>query len=245
MHTYVNPKNILKKLKLSMPVPALTLVDPMTDQPIVIEYDDLHSLIVFGSGANTVDWQVNSNLYAEMARYQRAAELGAKKATKQYAMWKSAMADELRAQRKAAAKGTEAKAAKGTKAAPSAKAPTGNEIESYYRAHEEYEARSSEPDRMQAIADLFGDLKMAFKMKAEAMRELGRTVSGFEGTSRAEEDTAAAIPHEDLDDELVSEARQNGSLDAWERIVSGKANEAPPLPPPAPAKPPKAPRSLD
>jgi succinyl-CoA synthetase beta subunit len=189
---YANPKKLLKQLKLSMPV-AVTLEDPVSGSPITLAYENLHSLLLVDVNALVLEEQVIASLYAEMARFQRAAEYAASKADGRYRAWRAQIQDEAREEAKASGK----------------KAPTVKALEDAYRGHADYDAKSNEGKRLEAIAGLFDDLKWAFRMKADVMREQSRIIGGYESVERAE--AAVAAEQERLAD-YVSLAEEIGRI---------------------------------
>ena len=162
MH-YQRPAAILEKLKLEMKL-AVQLEDPTDNSPIALAYENLHTLIVVDTENLVFEGQVIANLYAEMGRFQRAAEYAAAIAEAKYRSWKGQRSEELKAQRRTAKE----------------KPPTAEAVESYYRDHADYEKMTSAAARYTAIAGLFEDLKYAFRMKSEVLRDQNRIVGGFE-----------------------------------------------------------------
>lgn len=233
LRSFVKPAAILKQLKLAMPI-EVTIEDPLTQQPIVVSYENLHSLLVLDVEHLTLEAQVLANLYAEMARLQRAFEFEGSKAEGRYRAWKAQMAEECE-------KVTpEKKTASGKRAAK--QGPTVAEVEAYYRQHEDYEVMSSEPARLKAIAGFFDDLKWAFKMKSEMTSDQSKMVAGFERVARNEgaveyrdngaEDRLSA--YENIAAEAARIAAESGSSGELADLLNQNPNDEKP----------KAPRAL-
>lgn len=251
MALYLKPAKILDELRLHMPV-AITLEDPISRSPIVLSYENLHQLLVIDVENLVVDGQVVANLYAEMARFQRAAEYAADREEIRYTGWKNAIAKAARASAAAAApapdpepEGDDGKKKRGSKSSAAPKI-TVAEAEAAYRTHPEYEARSLEPKRMRAIAGLFDDLKWGFRMKSEQMRDQQRTVGGYGATDR-DGDFAAGVeggpparrsPEERIADytslakEAARAAAESGSSAAMQELLSRTPKPDPTTPPP-------------
>lgn len=207
-----NPKKLLKQLKLLMPI-AITLEDPISKAPITIGYDNLHALLIVDVDALGLESQVNASLYAEMARFQRAAEYAAARADGKYRAWKAQMQDELRAQYTKEGK---------------AKPPTAKALEDYYRNHPDYEDQSSAGERFKAIAGLFEDLKWAFKMKADMISDQSKIIGGYESVTRREESAAERerlADYHSIAEEVANISRQAGSSQAALDLLSGKTSE--------------------
>lgn len=227
-------EKILDNLRLLMPM-AAAFEDPLGGPQIVCQHDNLHRLLVVDADRLPIEGQTVANLYAEMARYQRAAEYAADIAEVRYIRWKSGKELEYRAQRAASPEpnetppATEAEGepkAKGKKAAPKAPPrPTVAETEAAYRDHPDYERMSLEPKRLRAIAGVFEDLKWAFKMKSEHIREAGKLLGGYLSTDRAptptapgDEDPISSLEEMQADAERV--VRASGSSEALAALLS-------------------------
>jgi hypothetical protein len=196
---YIKPEKILEKLKLSLPL-SVTLEDPLTRAPVSVAYENLHALLVIDANNLGFESQVIGNLYAEMARMERAAEYTAHVAKTRYAKWKSEKSDECRAKAKA-------------------KKPTVNEIEAYYRALPEYDEKSAAEARLLALARLFGDLKKAFDIKSKHLSDHHRAVAGYERVSRREDESPVDrmgeyASYQQLQDELIQGASASGGAEA-------------------------------
>jgi hypothetical protein len=226
----LKPTAILAKLRLQMPL-AVTIEDPLSRQPIAVSYDNLHSLLVLDSEHLVLEGQIIANLYAEMARLQRAAEFEAAKAEGRYRSWKVQMVEEL------GQNIPEKKTQAGKRA--SKQGPTTAEGESYYRAHADYARVSSEPPRWRAIAGFFDDLKWAFKIKSQMMTDQSKIIAGYESTVRAEGQTERLSHYENLAQEAQNIAAASGSSEAFAAMLA-KAGTTPLEGPPKP----KTPRSL-
>jgi hypothetical protein len=228
---YVKPEAILKHLKLAMPI-AITIEDPGTRQPIVVSYENLHSLLVVDLQHIQLERQVVTNLYAEMARLERACQFEAARSEGRYRTWRSAMA------KACAVETPEKKTAAGKKAAK--QGPTQAEIETYYRSHDDYDRMHSEGDRYKALAGFFGDLKWAFKMKSEMIVEQGKALGGYEVIARNEEpagEQARLASYENIAAEAASIAASSGSSEGLADLLSSTPEDDT-------EKLPKAPRAL-
>lgn len=233
MHGFVKPEAILKQLKLAMPI-AITIEDPGTRQPIVVAYENLHSLLVVDLQHIQLERQVVTNLYAEMGRLERACQFEAGRSEGRYRAWKAGMGKEC------AVNTPEKKTAAGKLAAK--QGPTQSEIETYYRTHQDYDLLSSEPERFRALAGFFSDLKWAFKMKSEMIVEQGKTLGGYEATARNEEtaegEQTRLASYENIAKEAASIAAQSGSSEGLADLLSSTPTED------ETEKLPKAPRAL-
>jgi len=256
MTLYMKPAKILEHLNLLMGI-VLTIEDPISRQPITLSYENLHSLLVIDMDQLPLEGQIVANLYAEMARFQRACEFAADRAEFRYAQWKSAKVDEFRskasraapapepepaAEPEAAAPGKKPKAAK----APAAPKATVADGEAYYRGHPDYLALAEEPKRLRAIAGLFEDLKWGFKMKSENMRDANKTVGGYGATDRdgdaagasAEPSPRFASMTERLNEytsfaqEASRLSQESGASEAMKQLLAG----LPPAPTTAPTQ---------
>ena len=231
MNRFASPKAILRQFK-DFPV-NLTVEDPISQNPITITYENLHSLLALDVNNLTFEAQVVSNVYAEMARFERAAKWEAERAEGRYRAWKVAMSKEL------ADNMPEKKTAKGARAAK--QGPTVAEVEAYYRDHKDYEQYALAGKRMEAISALFGDLKWAFKMKAEMLSNQAQMMAGFESTVRSEEHSAETAErladYQNLAMEAASIAASSNVYQDAQETLSGKD-------PVAPASKPKSPRAL-
>lgn len=220
----MKPKAILKKLKLAMPI-DVTVEDPLTKQPIVVAYDNLHSLLVLDLDHLDLEAQVVANLYAEMSRIEHAFRFEAARSEGRYRTWRAKVQDELRAEHKKEGK----------------KAPTKVALEDHYRSHPDYDEMNNAGKRFEALAGFFHDLKWAFKMKSEQMSDQSRSVGGYAATARNEESTSEAherlADYENLSKEAAAIAAASGSSAGLAELLSGKTPEEPSKS--------KAPRALD
>jgi len=223
MALHQKPEKILEYLRLLMPV-SMSFSDPLGGPAITVEHANLHALLVIDADRLAVEGQQIANIYAEMARYQRAAEYAADIAEVRYVKWKSAEELRFRASRTQVADepedtappdAAEGKKKKATKADPR---PTVAEAEAAYRDHPDYERMSVEPKRLRAIAGIFEDLKWAAKMKSEHIREAAKLLGGYMATDRA------ADPPEARPEENAMSALEEMRLEAEEIVArSGSA----------------------
>lgn len=220
----MKPSAILKKLKLAMPI-EVAVEDPLTRQPIIVSYENLHSLLVLDLEHLDLEAQVISNLYAEMARIERAFQFEAAKADGRYRTWRSKIQDELREDHKK----------------KKLKAPTQKALEDHYRGHEDYDEKSSEGKRYEALSGFFSDLKWAFKMKSEMLGDQNKMVAGFErasrNESRASDDGERLSDYENIAQEAARIAAESGSSESMRDLLSSKTQRNA-------EKPPKAPRPI-
>lgn len=182
MNVYAKPEAILAKFP-DFPV-ALSTTD-YNDQPVTLRLVDVHRVLVLDASNLIIEQSVVANVYAEMARWAAICEYQAARAGSAYAKWKTQRTAEL------AARMPEKKTAAGKRAAK--QGPTQEEAAEFYRAHEDYDAMSGAADRWSALAGLFGDLKWAVKMKAEAATSIAQSVGGFERTSAQEVETSERL----------------------------------------------------
>lgn len=212
----MKPSAILKKLKLAMPI-DVTVEDPLTRQPIVVAYENLHSLLVVDIQRLDLESQVLANLYAEMARIEHAFEYEAARAEGKYRAWRSKMQDECREKAKEEGK----------------KRPTNAQAEDYYRNHPDYDEMVNRGKRFEALSGFFGDLKWAFKMKSEHVADSRKAVAGYERTARNEDGEQERITdYENLATQANEIANTSGSQQALGDLLAGKSKT-------------KAPRALD
>ena len=223
MHLSVDA--LLKRLRLEMPV-QLTLEDPLTQQPMSCNYENLHQLLALNLDNLSLEEQLVTNLYAEMGRFQRAAEYAQTVATARYAKWKSQKAVEL------ADKQPPKKTAAGKPAAR--QGPTQAEVEAYYRDQDDYEELQKEPARLAAIAGIMADLKRAFEIKSRMASDQVRTLGAYEKMAR-DHDSNAQSQMETFE-ALAAEANQIASASVGELDQFMRAN-----PPPPPGSPPPPP----
>ena len=117
---FVPASEIVRRLKLHMPVRLDGLIDPLGNE-FSIDRDNLMALLTTDIDALPFDNQSVSPLYMEMARAQRACEWGAEQLGVRYVRWKAQRAMELRTKREAEGD----------------KKPTVAESEEFYRTHDD------------------------------------------------------------------------------------------------------------
>ena len=160
---FVAPAEIVRRLKLYMPVHIDGLIDPLGNS-FSVHRENIMALLTTDIDALPFDSQSIAPFFMEMARAQRACEWGAAQLAGRYTQWKAQRSAEFRAQ--------------------SEKKVTVAEVESYYRQHDEYEEVSSAPKALEALGNLFLDAKNAFLMKARAQENQFRLLHGHEQTMR-------------------------------------------------------------
>lgn len=160
---YVPAAEIVRRLKLSMPVHLDGLTDPLGNE-FSIHRDNLMTLLTTDLDALSLDSQSIAPFYMEMARAQRSCEWAADHLDTRYVRWKAQRAEELRSK--------------------SEKRPTVAEVENFYRNHDDYEDMANGPKALRTLAALFGDAKNAFLMKARAQESQSRMTAGFERAIR-------------------------------------------------------------
>lgn len=163
-------QEILERLRLHFPL-QLQVLDPATGTTLVLDRENIHAQLVIEAAAMTPDQQSLPALYAEMARAQRACEAAAAASESAYRQWKAERMTEC----------CDDAEERGEKKPPK------HEQEAFYRMHEEYQQMSSAPAHWASLASLLGDVKFAFKIKADIMNSMQRNVDGWDSTHRAED----------------------------------------------------------
>lgn len=212
---FASVATIKNKLKLSFPL-NIKLPDPVTGEDWTITRDDIYSLLLSDPSQLLLEGQTVAALYLEAARMQRACSRAASKADVAYRQWRSQTANAFVAAEKAENDG---------------KKPPDKSIEAHYRAHQHYEHFSSVPDFYKNLANLFGDLKEAFKLKAKMIEFSGHQMAGYEQTVRVER-------HEEGDDlerldEMAAASIAEGRAST---STSETAEPPPPVDPPPTAE---------
>jgi hypothetical protein len=165
--SYAKRQEVLEMLRSTLPI-SVSYEDPMQWGPgskITCKRDDLIAMLAVGDDV-VADSQWIAALYAEMARFERAALLSAEKADMGYRRWKAQKSAEFRA--KAKDKKTQA------------------EVESSYRADKDYEEQSLRPEIFRAQAGVFQGLKEAFAIKAKMLDAAVRNMRSHEQALRTE-----------------------------------------------------------
>lgn len=170
MPAFTRSAQILERLRLEFPM-SVTVPDPITGEDFTFTAQNLHRLLVIDAPNMGVDQQSVAALYARMARGQRACEKAAAMSERAYVAWKSSKMQEYR--HEAAEEGS--------------KKPTVAAQEAYYRSHPDYERISGAQDHWTTLARLFGDLKEAFRIKADVMRSMASNVKGWDSAHVAED----------------------------------------------------------
>jgi hypothetical protein len=207
---YASSATIIRRLKLELPV-SVTYEDPFTGEPITCHRDNMLALLVVDTHNLVVEGQTCAALYAEMGRFARAAEYAAGKADTAYVRWKAEKANEARGKSKAKL--------------------TKEQVENFYRTHDEYEQYANEPKKLLAQAGLFEDLRWAFKLKGETHSDQTRLLGGHERTMRKDDEVERLAELESLQAEASKVIEESGSADAAADIaaqVSGTEVSAPP-----------------
>lgn len=215
---YLKSAEIVRRVKLEMPI-SVTYLDVFSQSPITCSRDNVLAMLVSDVANIVVERQMNAALYVEFARFQRAAEFAAAQAEAGYRRWKAQRAAECREKWKGDKK------------------PTKEEVESFYRNHDDYMSVASLPDQLRAQAGLFADIKEGFKMKSYAQSDQSASMRGHEGVLRLEEDTERV---ERLDEygeaeRLAGEAFRlvgSASAEAAKRMLAGESPSEPTKEPP-------------
>jgi len=219
---YASSAAIIRRVKLEMPI-SVTYEDPFTGGPMTMHRENVLALLVVDTHNLIVEGQACAALYAEMGRFARAAQLAADKAETRYRKWKAQMRHEC------ASKSEPKKTASGKLA--SKQGPTGDEVETYYRTHADYEAMANEPRTLGAQAGIFEDLRWAFKLKGETHSDQVKLLGGHERTMRMDDSNERLGELESLQKEAEEIIAASGSAELAAKIaeeVSGIAVSAPP-----------------
>ena len=218
---YASSAEIIRRLKLEMPI-SVTYVDPFTGGPMTMHRENVLALLVVDTHNLIIEGQACAALYAEMGRFARAATYATAQAETKYRKWKAQMRHEC------AANTPEKKTAAGKKAAK--QGPTGDEVETYYRMHKDYEEIANAPHKLAAQAGLFEDLRWAFKLKAETHNDQTKLLGGHERTMRMDDSNERLTELESLQREANDIIAASGSAAAAAAIaaqVSGTEVTAP------------------
>lgn len=209
-------EGILKRMRLSMPV-QMTLTDVITGQPITISHDNLHQLLIADLNNVELESQLISNLYAEMSRFQAAAEYAATRGEAEYRAWRSKVQTEFREAREKAGE----------------KKPTVKMVEDHYRNHPEYDLMTNAGKRYEAVAKFFGNLAKAFYMKSRVLSDHTRAQTGYDLTEKnasdAEERLGAYSSLRAEADKILQETNV-AAAEAWLGGSSTKKKKAPKKP---------------
>ncbi len=205
---------IKSKLKLSFPL-NIKLPDPVTGEDWTVVRDDIYNLLLSDPSQLLLEGQTVAALYLEAARMQRACSRAANKADVAYRQWRSQIANAFVAAEKAENDG---------------KKPPDKSIEAHYRAHQHYEHYSSVPDFYKNLANLFSDMKEAFKLKAKMIDSAGHLMAGYEQTVRVER-------HEEGDDlERLDEMAAASIAEGRASTSTASTSEPPPAADPPPTE---------
>ncbi len=220
MSKYVTGRDLVERAKLAMPI-SVTYLDPFTEEPITLARENLYTLLAIDTNDIVLEGQILPVLYAEMGRFQRAAEFAAARAERDFRKWKAARGEEFRAK---IAKGPVKKTATGKTA--TRQTPTVTETEAFYRSHKDYDSFHDEPEKLNAQSKIFEDLKKSFGIKARIAEEQSRTVRGYEGVERSVQASEGRLnDYKTLVDDAANAVEQDGSADALSRL-SGKQPRA-------------------
>jgi hypothetical protein len=208
---YVRSSEIVERLKLDLPV-EVTLPDPWTGEPFTVKRENYLAILCIDSHNLLFEGQPIPPLYAEAGRAARAAQYQAELAEIQYRKWKAQRSAELRE------KAPEKKTASGKPAAK--QGPTVQQIENFYRTHEDYEKMASASKRFEALAGLFQDIRNAFSFKSKLQHDQTILTGAYEGVVRKDDqlDRLREIEALEADAELVTSA--SGSAEAAAEYVA-------------------------
>jgi hypothetical protein len=183
-------RELVERLKTSLPL-AMTLPDPVTGEPFVVNRDNMLALLVVDADNLVLESQTVAMLFGEMARVHAAAKLAKEQADVEFRRWKATKAAEGR---RVLDNGEDSKGKK--------KPPTKEQVEDYYRLDPEYEDAYRRTNRASVIADMVADLKKGFELKQRALHDLHGVTFGHDRvqagddrlTQMAERIEAEAIP---------------------------------------------------
>lgn len=159
---YVRSSDIVKRLKLELPL-QLTMTDPNTQQPITVDRENIHAMLVLDTSNLVFEGQMIPALYAELGRYQRAAQYEASVAASEFASWKARKVKEYRKKNPKLAK---------------------DKAESEYRTEDDYQQMATAPERWKAIAGLLEDCRDAVRIKSYMASDQAKLMMGHEQTMR-------------------------------------------------------------
>lgn len=199
----INPTEIVKRLKLNLPVHLDGLIDPLGNE-FSVHRENLMALLTTDIDAIAFDSQSISPLYMEMARAQRSCEWGAEQLEVRYARWKAQRAEEFRA----------------TREKEGGKRPTVAEVEEFYRTHDDYEEMAMGSRGMRVLADLFADAKSAFLMKARAQEHQFRLMQGHEQSLRFDDQKQRLDDLTELEESAERVVQASGSAQAAAAFVA-------------------------
>ncbi len=167
---------------------------PFGTGPIVLHKEDVLAAL----RPNVSDYEVAS-LYAEVARFERAAQLESDKAEARFRAWKAKVSAAFREEKGKA---------------------TVAQVEEHYRNRPDYVERATEANAYSAQASLLGDIKKAFEIKARLINSLSHDQRSQETVLRA--DGAGGTSLSDLQREAQAAVLESGSIEAAAE-AAGKA----------------------
>lgn len=185
MSYYMHVDDLKKRLRLSMPT-KVTLPDIVQGGNFTINRADLMDLLLINPESLVLESQAIPALYAEMGKMQRCAKKAADEAATAYRTWKQVQSKHFKAQH------------------PDKK-PTGAAVEEYYRTLADYANMSNAESYFLNLSYLFGDLKDAFKLKADLVRSNQNYIQGFERVEKVSGEqrplyTDTGVPDPELDE---------------------------------------------
>ncbi len=205
MSAYVRSAEIVRRLQLELPI-EVELPDPWTGEPFVVKRSNILAMLTIDSHNLVFEAQPIPPLFAEAGRAARAAEYQAELAEIRYRKWKAQKAAECRKN------APEKKTAKGAKAVR--QGPTGDEITAFYQLHEDYEEMSGASARYRALAGLFSDIRLAFKLKGELQQTQTYLTSAHEKVMRQDDNLDRLKEIESLEVEAEKVIAASGSAKA-------------------------------
>lgn len=218
MSAYVRSRDIIERLKLEMPV-QVTLPDPWTGAPFEVRRDNYLAILTLDFENLPFEGQSLAAFYAEAGRAARAATYQSELAEIQYRKWKAQRAAEC------ADKMPEKKTASGKPAAK--QGPTKDEIEQFYRTHEDYEAVASAAARYRALAGLFEDVRKGFELKQRTHETSQRMSGSYERVIDAEGRLDRMDEIENLEREAAEVIANSGAAEAAAIAAKNGKTKAP------------------
>ncbi len=190
---YARAQTIVERLRLELPV-KVTMRDIFTDEPFTVAKRNVLAALVVEADDLVLEGQPLPAFYAQASRAKQAAQLESDRAELAYARWKAERGEELRAQRETSG----------------AKKPTKDEVEAYYRTHEDYELEALSTRRWKVISELFGDVREAFEIKSKVAHDHAVMAAGTERVLKLDDDADRLkdLEHwESIEERAIAETR--------------------------------------
>lgn len=182
-------EDLKRRLKLSMPV-KLTLPDIVMGGEYTINRADLMNLLLINPESLVMESQALPALFAEMGKMQRCAKTAADKAATAYRQWKQDQSKHFKS------------------LSTHEKKPTQAAVEEHYRTLPDYNNMANAESYFLNLSYLFGDLKDAFKIKADLVRSNQSYIQGYERVEKVSGDNQslysdAGVPAGEMDEDEV------------------------------------------